>query len=285
MPSGARTIVLAEPIASPEHDLVPHRLEQADRVGRHAALDRSSSGQSWSWARGAFCGLRDIEPVVDHVDDDLQDRRDDARAAGAAGRHHELAVLEHERRAHRRERALHRSRRVGVAAEQPVGVGGAGLGGEIVELVVEQHARPVGDEAAAIGQVERVGVGDGVAVAVDDREMRRLVALVALRLAGPDVGGGTGAVGRDERAQMLGVSLGEEARERDFDEIGIAEPGRAIGVGELLRLRHLMQRSGRIEALLGERIAFEDVEDLDDMRAAGRGRRHRDDRYSRDRFR
>ena len=115
------------------------------------------------------------------------------------------------------------------------------------------------------------------AVAVDDREMRRLVALVALGLAGADVGGGAGAVGRDERAQMLGVSLGDEAGERDFDEIGIAEPSRAIGVGELFGFRELVQRGGGIEALRGEREAFENVEDLDDMRPSGRRRRHRDD--------
>ena len=77
--------------------------------------------------------------------------------------------------------------RVGVVAHQAEGVGGAGLGGEIVEFVVEQHAGALGDEAAAVGQVQRIGVGDGVAVGVDDDEMRRLVALVALRLAGRDL--------------------------------------------------------------------------------------------------
>ena len=87
------------------------------------------------------------------------------------------------------------------------------------------------------------------AIAIDDREMRRLIALVALGFAGADVGGGTGAVGRDERAQMLGVGFGDEAGERDFDEIGIAEPGRAIGVGELFRFRHFVQGGGGIEAL------------------------------------
>ena len=113
--------------------------------------------------------------------------------------------------------------------------------------------------------------------AIDDREVGRLVALVALRVAGANVGGGAGAVGRDERAQMLGVGLGGEARERDLHEIGIAKISRAIGVGELLRFRHLVQRGGGIEALLGQGEAFEDVEDFDDVRAPGRGRRHRDD--------
>ena len=76
---------------------------------------------------------------------------------------------------------------------------------------------------------------------------------------------------------MVGVGLGGETRERDLHEIGIAKVSRAIGVGELLRFRHLVQRGGGIEALLGQGEAFEDVEDFDDVRAPGRGRRHRDD--------
>ena len=72
----------------------------------------------WSWTRGAFFGLGDVEAVVDDVEDDLQHRRDDARSAGAAGDEFEFAVLEHHRRAHRRQRALVRRRRIGVAADQ-----------------------------------------------------------------------------------------------------------------------------------------------------------------------
>ena len=41
---------------------------------------------------------------------------------------------------------LRRPGRIGVAAQEPVGIGDAGLGGEIVELVVEQHAGPVRDQ-------------------------------------------------------------------------------------------------------------------------------------------
>ena len=147
---------------------------------------------------------------------------------------------------------FHRPRRVGVTAHEAEEIGCAALGGEVVELVVEQHARSVGDQARAIGQVQRIGVGDRVAVGVDDREMRGLVALIALRLAGADVGGGTRMVRRDERAQLVGVGLRGQARERDLDEVRVAEPGGAIGVGELFRLRHLVQRGGRVEALLGQ---------------------------------
>ena len=82
---------------------------------------------------------------------------------------------------HRRQRPLAGPGRIGVAADQPVGVGRAGLGGEIVELVVEQDAGAFGDEADAIAEIERVGVGDRVAEAVDDGEMRGVVALAQRR--------------------------------------------------------------------------------------------------------
>ena len=85
------------------------------------------------------------------------------------------------RRRHRRERALARARRVGVAADQAVGVGHAGLGGEIVELVVEQDAGAFGDQAEAVAEIERVGVGDGVALAVHHRIMRGVVAFARRR--------------------------------------------------------------------------------------------------------
>ena len=42
---------------------------------------------------------------------------------------------------------LPRSRRVGVAADEAIGIRRARLGGEIVELVVEQDAGAVRDEA------------------------------------------------------------------------------------------------------------------------------------------
>ncbi len=104
--------------------------------------------------------------------------------------------------------------------------------------------------------------------------MRRLVALIALRLARPDIGRGTGAVRRNERPKMIRVALGCEAGERNLDEIGIAEPRRAIGIGELFGFRHFVQGGGRVEAVLAQRKTFENIQDLDDMGPAGRGRRH-----------
>src|SRR6516165_1757999 len=83
----------------------------------------------------------------------------DAAAAGRAGDEKRLAVLEHDGRRHRRERALARSRRVGVAADETIGIGRTRLGGEVVELVVEQDAGALGDETEAVAEVERGGIG------------------------------------------------------------------------------------------------------------------------------
>src|SRR6516162_6318493 len=65
------------------------------------------------------------------------------------------------------ESGLARSRRVGVAADETIGVGRARLGGEVVELVVEQDAGALGDETEAVAEVERGGIGHRVAEAID----------------------------------------------------------------------------------------------------------------------
>ena len=91
---------------------------------------------------------------------------------GEPGNQERLAVLEHDGRRHRRKRAFAGAGKVGVVADQAVGVGGTRFRGEIVKLVVEQNAGAFGDEAKSIGKIQRVGVRHRVAVAVDDREMR-----------------------------------------------------------------------------------------------------------------
>jgi hypothetical protein len=60
--------------------------------------------------------------------------------------------LKHEGRGHRTERALAGADRVGVAADQPIGVRYARFGGEVVHFVVEQDAGAGGDDAGAIGK-------------------------------------------------------------------------------------------------------------------------------------
>src|ERR1700734_151123 len=83
------------------HDLVAHRLEQANGVKRHAALDAQFIRPELVMCSRRVLRFRNVEAAMDHIEDDLQHSGDDRRAAGAAGRHQELAVLEYERRTHR----------------------------------------------------------------------------------------------------------------------------------------------------------------------------------------
>jgi len=58
---------------------------------------------------------------------------------------------------------------------------------------------------------------------------------------------------------LVGVGLGGEAFEGNLHESGVAEPARAVGIGELFRLGHFVDRSGGIEPLFSNREAFEDI--------------------------
>ncbi len=81
--------------------------------------------------------------------------------------------------------------------------------------------------------------------------------------------------GVDAPAQLGGVGLRYQARQRNVDARGIAEERRAVGIGELHRLDHEMHAARIVGCKV--RIAFEDVQDFDQDRAAGRRRRHRHD--------
>src|ERR1700722_16461210 len=83
-----------------DNHLMAHRLEQADGVGRHAALDAQLVRPELVVGARGILGFSDVEAVIDHIENDLQHSGDDGGAAGAAGRHQELAVLEYERRTH-----------------------------------------------------------------------------------------------------------------------------------------------------------------------------------------
>ena len=76
---------------------------------------------------------------------------------------------------------------------------------------------------------------------------------------------------------MLGIGLGGQRRDRDLDEIGVAQVLAAVGIGELHRLGHEVDGLGAARAEKADRIALEDVQDLDDVHAARGWRRHRDD--------
>ena len=107
--------------------------------------------------------------------------------------------------------------------------------------------------------------------------MRRLVAFVGDRIAGLDLRRRARPLARDRRAQLLAIALGDEACSRHMHEVGIAEPGCAIRIGELHRFRHDMQRRRRIVPHLVQRIGLQHVEDLHDMDNARGGWRHGDD--------
>ncbi len=81
--------------------------------------------------------------------------------------------------------------------------------------------------------------------------------------------------GVDLRSQRRRVALGGEAVERHVHHRGVTEEGSSVGVRQSHRLDHEMEAAG---VVAGEvRIAFEDVEHLDQHNAARRRRRHRHD--------
>src|SRR6201987_2028843 len=77
---------------------------------------------------------------------------------GGAGDEKRLAVLEHDRRRHRRQRPLAGTGRIGLGADKTIGVRRIGFGCEIVELVVEEDAGALGDQPDAIAEIERIGI-------------------------------------------------------------------------------------------------------------------------------
>ena len=226
-------------------------------------------------ARGCDGG-GDVHVVVEHVDDHLQHRGDDAAAAGRARHQHRLAVFQHDGRRHRRQRPLAGAGQIGLEADQAEGIRRAGRRGEIVELVVEQHAGAVGDQPDAIAEIQRVGVADRVARTVDHRKMRGVAAFMRRRRR-QHVGPRRRVVGVDAGALLGGIVLRHQGRDRRVDEGGIAEIVRAIGIGALHRLDHQMQRGRRALLHVRQRKAFEDIERFQQHHAAGRRQRHRDD--------
>ena len=160
---------------------------------------------------------------------------------------------------------------------QAEGVRRAGLGGEIVELVVEQDAGALGDQAEAVAEIERVGVGDGVAEAVDHGEMRGVAALARRRQRRADLRRRPRAVGIDARAQLRGIVLRGQPRDRHVHDVaGSPRKCGAVGIGELHRLDHQVQRGGRRRRRRSRkpsRMLSISIR----MHAAGRGRRHRYD--------
>ncbi len=91
------------------------------------------------------------------------------------------------------------------------------------------------------------------------------------------VGGSARLEGVDLGADFLGVGLVQQLGDRILDEIRIAERSVAVDIGIAHRLDHQMHRLGGAVAEIGERIAFQHVEDFADDDAAGGRRRRGDD--------
>ena len=103
-----------------------------------------------------------------------------------------------------------------------------------------------------------------------------LLAFDAARLAGANVGRGRRALRSMLRAQLRGVALRGQAGERHLHEVRIAHEARR-GRRRRASSPRSSDAAPASRAELGEVVAFEDVEHLDQHDAAGGGRRHRDD--------
>ena len=107
------------------------------------------------------------------------------RARPATQHQKQLAIFQHDRWRHRRQRALARTDRIRRALDQPVHVRHARLGGEVVHLIVQQKAQPFGGDARSEGVVQRCGNRNRIAGRIHHRVVRRVLRLAH---AGCDAG-------------------------------------------------------------------------------------------------
>ena len=156
--------------------------------------------------------VRQRHAVLDHVEDHLRRRRDDARAA--RGAHHEQQLA---RRGRARSSATSRSASAcpgWIAFCSPCtspnmfGLPGCAAKSSISSFMKKPAPRQV--HARAVAVVERRRRRDGVALRVDDRVVRRVHAVA--RSSRSSCGVGVARVGRDRRAQLARVRLARELR-------------------------------------------------------------------------
>ena len=223
--------------------------------------------------------LRQRQPEIEPVDEDLQHGRDDRRASRRAQREEGLAVAQHDRRRHRAARPLPALDAVRVRRRVEVEVG---------QLVVQEKAVTGNEQRRAPCRLDRERVRDDVAGLVGRRDVRRRSssglghrglaaqrrrAVERQRIAGRD-GAGRCSVG-DQVPACRCELLRQETAQRHFDEVRIAEVCTAVGECIARRfevqVERVLAREGR------ERIALEDVQRLPDRRAAARRRAHAED--------
>src|SRR6202158_849350 len=106
--------------------------------------------------------------------------------------------------------------------------------------------------------------------------MRGVVTLMDGRVAPGKFLGAERALRFDTLAQFGGVSAREQPRDRNPHEFRIAEKPRTVGVSDFHRLDHEMRTLDRGGAENGKIVALKDVQDLDEMNAARRRPRHRE---------
>ena len=206
--------------------------------------------------------------MIDNIGDDIQHRRDDARATRTAGHHHHFALIQHNRRTHRGQWPFAWRGGIGTTAHQPEGIGYTGFGGKIIQLVVEHHTGAFGDHAQTVGEVQRIGVGNRIAFRIHDRIMGGLVALVRGQLTRFDLARRTGFCGINLLDARLRIAFGCERCHRNSNEIGIAEIFRTVGIGDFHRLGEQMQPVGIGCGRLRQFQCFQHVENFDHMHPA-----------------
>ena len=204
-----------------------------------------------------------IHAVINHVHDRVNNGGDDVTATGCPDHHHQLAIPIHNRRAHRTQRPLAWRNCVGFALHKAIGVRHTELHGEVIHFIVEQHTRSRRRDACAEPAVQCVCHGHRIAVFIDDRIVRRVAALMRC---------GTGLQLHrharfhriDRGANARGIGFVEEARQRIFHEIGIAQIGISVQISVAHRLYLQMNRCSRTKAHFFQRIAFDDIQNLAD---------------------
>ena len=77
--------------------------------------------------------------------------------------------------------------------------------------------------------------------------------------------------GFDQGALPLGIRLVDKRADRHGLEIGVCQVAAAVGIGQFHRLRQVVNVGGAVVPHGLEVIAFQDVQYLDDVDAAGRG--------------
>ena len=124
--------------------------------------------------------VREAHLLIEHVENDLGDARDDRRTAGRPDHHLEIAgAVEHDRGRHCGQHPLVAGNGVGFALHEPVHVRLARRRREVVHLVVQQESRARDRHAAPKSAIQRRGHRHRIALGVYNRVVRRVHRLAA----------------------------------------------------------------------------------------------------------